>query len=70
VVETGAMVAAGALIAPGKIVRRGELWAGNPGRKARELTDKDYAEFRRVVAGYVQLARSYGPTDGEQKAAD
>jgi carbonic anhydrase/acetyltransferase-like protein (isoleucine patch superfamily) len=70
VVESGAMVAAGALIAPGKIVRRGELWAGNPGRKVRELTDRDYAEFKRVIAGYIQLSRTYGPGAEEQKAAD
>jgi carbonic anhydrase/acetyltransferase-like protein (isoleucine patch superfamily) len=59
VVETEAMVAASALIPPGKIVRRGELWAGNPGRKLRDLTEKDYAMFTRVAAGYVKLAKSY-----------
>jgi carbonic anhydrase/acetyltransferase-like protein (isoleucine patch superfamily) len=59
VIESGAMVAAGALVAPNKIVRRGELWAGNPARKLRDLTEKDYEEFRRVVAGYVDLAKSY-----------
>jgi carbonic anhydrase/acetyltransferase-like protein (isoleucine patch superfamily) len=61
VVESGAMVAAGALVAPGKIVRRGELWGGNPARKLRDLTEKDYAEFRRIVTGYVTLAKSYAP---------
>jgi gamma-carbonic anhydrase len=63
VVESGAMVAAGALVAPGKIVRRGELWAGNPARKLRDLTEKDFVEFRRIVADYVTLARSYGPQE-------
>jgi carbonic anhydrase/acetyltransferase-like protein (isoleucine patch superfamily) len=61
VIETEAMVAAGALIPPGKIVRRGELWAGNPGRKLRDLTEKDYANFKRVIANYVKLAQSYSP---------
>ena len=70
VVEGEAMVAAGALIAPGKIVRRGELWAGNPGRKLRDLTDQDYETFRDVVAGYVRLAGSYRPDADERKAAD
>lgn len=69
VVESEAMVAAGALVAPGKIVRRGELWAGNPARKLRDLTEKDLATFRQVAAGYVQLARSYGP-EAEAKAAE
>src|SRR5689334_6770986 len=61
VVETGAMVAAGALVPPGKVVRRGELWGGNPARKLRDLTEKDYAEFTRIVTGYVTLAKSYQP---------
>jgi carbonic anhydrase/acetyltransferase-like protein (isoleucine patch superfamily) len=70
VIESEAMVAAGALIPPGKIVRRGELWAGNPGRKLRDLTEKDYETFKDVVAGYVKLARSYGPDEGVRQAAD
>jgi len=70
VIESEAMVAAGALIPPGKIVRRGELWAGNPGRKLRDLTGKDYDMFRRVAAGYVTLARSYGPEEAVRPAAD
>jgi carbonic anhydrase/acetyltransferase-like protein (isoleucine patch superfamily) len=59
VIETEAMVAAGALIPPGKIVRRGELWAGNPGRKLRDLTENDYETFKRIAADYVKLAKSY-----------
>jgi len=70
VIESRAMVAAGALIPPGKIVRTGELWAGNPGRKLRDLTEKDYETFTRIAAGYVKLARSYGPEAQEQQAAD
>ena len=69
VVESEAMVAAGALVAPGKIVRRGELWAGNPARKLRDLREEDLANFRRIAAGYVKLARSYG-SEETAKAAD
>ncbi len=69
VVETEAMVAAGALVTPGKIVRRGELWAGNPARKLRDLTEKDFETFRRIAAGYVELARSY-ETPADAKAAE
>ena len=69
VVESEAMVAAGALVTPGKVVRRGELWAGNPARKLRDLTEKDFETFRRIAAGYVELARSYdAPSDA--KAAE
>ena len=59
VVESEAMVAAGALIALGKVVCRGELWAGNPARKLRDLTEKDYETFKRIAAQYVKLAKSY-----------
>lgn len=69
VVESEAMVAAGAVVTPGKIVRRGELWAGSPARKMRDLTEKDFADFRRVVAQYVALSRTYMP-DETAKAAD
>ena len=69
VVESEAMVAAGALVTPGKVVRRGELWAGNPARKLRELTEKDFETFRRIAAGYVELARSYD-TGTAAKAAE
>jgi gamma-carbonic anhydrase len=60
VVESQAMVAAGALVPPRKIVRKGELWAGNPASKLRDLTEKDFDTFRRIAAQYVELARSYG----------
>jgi carbonic anhydrase/acetyltransferase-like protein (isoleucine patch superfamily) len=59
VVESGAMVAAGAVVTPGKVVRRGELWAGNPAQKMRDLTEKDFDSFRRIVAHYIELARAY-----------
>jgi len=59
VVEAGAMVAAGAVVTPGKRVVKGELWAGNPARPMRALTDKDLAFFPVSAANYVALARDY-----------
>lgn len=58
-VESGAMVAAGALVTPGKRVPRGELWAGNPARCLRALTEKDLAYFPVSARQYVELAKSY-----------
>jgi carbonic anhydrase/acetyltransferase-like protein (isoleucine patch superfamily) len=58
-VETGAMVAAGALITPGKRVRRGELWAGTPARKVRDLTDEDRRAMEKLAPRYVALAADY-----------
>ena len=68
VVESGAMVAAGAVVTPRKIVRKGELWAGNPAVKLRDITEKDLEMFRRVVGHYIELANAHRPV--EQKAAE
>ncbi|MBL8666766.1 MAG: gamma carbonic anhydrase family protein [Rhodospirillales bacterium] len=58
-VEGGAMVAAGALITPGKRVRRGELWAGSPAKKIRDLTDADRVGMAKLAPRYVALAADY-----------
>lgn len=59
VVEGGAMVAAGALISPGKRVPRGELWAGNPARKLRDLRPEEMDFFIRQCAHYAETAAEY-----------
>ncbi len=59
VVETGAMVAAGALVTPGKRVPAGELWAGSPARKMRDLSDDERTGFMATVDRYAALGRAY-----------
>lgn len=59
VVERHAMVAAGALVTPGKIVRSGELWAGSPARRMRDLTAAEIDNIHGSAAHYCDLARSY-----------
>lgn len=59
VVESGAMVAAGALVPPGKIVKSGELWAGSPAQKLRDITDKDLQVFKWTTLHYMELAKAY-----------
>ena len=59
VVERHAMVAAGALVAPGKRVPSGELWAGNPAKKMRDLSEKDLAGFKMSSDGYVALSKTF-----------
>jgi len=58
-VESGAMVAAGALVTPGKRVKRGELWAGTPARRMRDVTPEEMDFFPRSAAQYVELAATY-----------
>lgn len=59
VVETGAMVAAGALVPPGKVVKSGEIWAGNPAKFFRPMTqeEKDYLPWS--AQHYVKLGQEY-----------
>lgn len=59
VVERHAMVAAGALVTPGKVVRAGELWAGSPARKMRDLAPAEIENIHVSAAHYCELARSY-----------
>jgi carbonic anhydrase/acetyltransferase-like protein (isoleucine patch superfamily) len=59
VVESGAMVAAGAVVTPRKVVPTGELWAGNPARFMRKLTQSDLDFFPVSADNYVRLAREY-----------
>jgi carbonic anhydrase/acetyltransferase-like protein (isoleucine patch superfamily) len=58
-VESGAMVAAGAVVSPGKRVPAGELWAGCPAKKVREVRPEE-REFMRVnVPNYCELGNDY-----------
>jgi carbonic anhydrase/acetyltransferase-like protein (isoleucine patch superfamily) len=59
IVETDAMVAAGALLTPGKRVPRGELWAGRPAKKMRDLTPDEIAGNRDSAAYYADVAARY-----------
>jgi len=65
VVESGAMVAAGALVTPGKVVKAGELWAGNPAQKIRDITEKDLAVMEHTIPHYRRLARQYLEEQGQ-----
>lgn len=58
-VETGAMIAAGALVTPGKRIPSGELWAGRPAKKMRDLTAEESAHITYSAGHYVRLADEY-----------
>jgi len=58
-VEKGGFLAAGGLLTPGKIVRSGEVWAGSPAKKMRDINDKDLAFFKINSKRYQQLAKDY-----------
>jgi gamma-carbonic anhydrase len=59
VVETDAMLAAGSLLTPGKRVPSGELWAGRPARRVRELRPDEIERIRDSAERYAALAQEY-----------
>lgn len=58
-VESFAMLAAGGVLTPGKIIKSGEIWAGNPAKFFRNLTqiERDYIKIS--ADNYQELAREY-----------
>lgn len=58
-VESESFIAAGAVISPGVVVPSGELWAGNPARKLRDLSDKERAKLHYQSNEYVQVAMGH-----------
>jgi carbonic anhydrase/acetyltransferase-like protein (isoleucine patch superfamily) len=65
-VERGGMLAAGALLTPGKRVRSGELWAGTPAKKIRDLNEHDRQQMAKLAPRYVSLAADYLMVDRMQ----
>jgi len=64
VVEKGAFVAAGALVTPGKRVPAGELWAGQPARFVRKVSEPDQAILDYTQPNYVKLGQAYKAEEG------
>ncbi|MCC6471952.1 MAG: gamma carbonic anhydrase family protein [Alphaproteobacteria bacterium] len=58
-VETGAIVGAGAVVPPGKRVPAGEMWAGCPAKKARDVRPEELRYIDRNAAHYRGLAGEY-----------
>ena len=59
VVRKHGFVGAGALVAPGKVVGEGELWLGNPAKKARMLSDAEIEALYYSAQHYVRLKDEY-----------
>jgi carbonic anhydrase/acetyltransferase-like protein (isoleucine patch superfamily) len=59
VVERHGFVGAGALVSPGKTVGAGELWLGNPAKKARMLSDAEIEALHYSAGHYVRLKDEY-----------
>lgn len=59
IVESGGMLAAGALLTPKKRIRNGEIWAGNPAKFFRNMTQEEQDYIATSAQNYVDLSREY-----------
>lgn len=59
VVRTGGFLAAGAFLGPKKIVPAGEMWAGMPARKFRDLREGEDMMALMGAAHYVEEAKAH-----------
>lgn len=68
VIEGGGFLAAGAFLSANKRVPRGELWAGMPARKLRDLRDGEDRMALLGAAFYVEEARQHREALGAHNA--
>jgi carbonic anhydrase/acetyltransferase-like protein (isoleucine patch superfamily) len=59
IVESSGMVGANALVTPGKRVLKNEIWAGNPAKLLRNLTEAEKKFILVSANNYVNLAKEY-----------
>lgn len=59
VVQSGAMLAAGAFLSPKKIVPTGEMWAGVPAKKFRDMREGEEKHALMGSAHYVEEAKAH-----------
>ncbi|KAK4481456.1 hypothetical protein RD792_012350 [Penstemon davidsonii] len=57
VVEKNAIVAAGALVKQNTRIPSGEVWAGNPAKFLRKLTDEELVFITQSATNYINLAK-------------
>ena len=58
-VESTGMLAAGAMLTAGKTIPAGELWAGRPAKKMRDLTPAELLFNQRSAHHYIEVARAH-----------
>ncbi len=57
-VSSFSMVAAGALVTPGKKIPKGELWAGSPAKKMRDLNAREFKMIEISAKRYVEIGKA------------
>ena len=60
IVEEYGMLAAGAVLTPKKVVKSGQIWAGNPAKYFRDMTQEEKDYIKISADNYALLAQEYG----------
>jgi len=59
IVHELALVAAGAVLPPGTLIKKGELWAGNPARLVRLISAKEEELIHNTPKVYCNLSKEF-----------
>ncbi len=70
VIEEGAVVAAGAIVTQGKIVEKGSIYAGNPARFLKKVSDEQREFNLRTAHNYVKYAGWFTPSPSGGEGAE
>ncbi len=65
-VEQFGMLAAGAVLTPGRIVKSGQIWAGNPAKYFRDMTEAEKNYIKISADNYAELAAEYKQANSSQ----
>ncbi|OWZ00546.1 hypothetical protein PHMEG_00028233 [Phytophthora megakarya] len=58
-VESNTIIAAGSVVPPGRRVPAGQLWAGNPAKYVRDLSDDEVADIAKQASEYKNIASTH-----------
>lgn len=58
-VETFGMLAAGAVLTPKRVVKSGQIWAGNPAKYFRDMTEEEKNYIKISADNYAKMASEY-----------
>ncbi len=61
-IEKYGMLAAGSVLTPKRVVKSGEIWAGNPAKYFRDMTQAEKDYIKTSADNYAELAREYKET--------
>lgn len=58
-IESNTIIAAGSVVPPGRRVPSGQLWAGNPAKYVRDISDDEVADILKQAAEYKGIADTH-----------